>query len=52
MLLFNFWTHDVSCFTVRSILSVCAWLQVLHITLVCAEYSTRIGLHTVCGVTN
>lgn len=47
---FNCWTQDFSVFTLKSTLSVCA--SSFQITLVYAEFWTRIGLQTICDVTN
>ena len=47
------WTQDVTCFTVKSSLSVCApEASSFHITLVYAVFCTSIGLQTLLDVTN
>ena len=49
----NCWTQDISYFTAKSIISECALEALgLPITLVYAEYQSRIGFQTITDVTN
>lgn len=53
MLIFFCWMQDISCFTVKSVLFVCT-LEALsfHMTLMYAEYWTRVGFKTISDVTH